>query len=248
MMRTRSGALVLCAAALLLAACGAPTASARITPTAEPTATPPAGTFYFTAADGVTLNGQVSGRGKTALIFSNGFGVIKGTWQPLPEDLASRGYLTLLYDYRGIGASQGRNTPDLRERDLRAAVQAARARGATSIVLIGSSFGGLLSARLAAEVEAAAVVILSAPLADGSLAVGDDDLRALAMPKLFMVSQGDTQFVGDVQHMFDVAPQPKEIHVYPGAQHGSAILLTVANGADATLRLEAFLQRYAPPV
>lgn len=243
MQRPRRMALVLCLAALFFAACDAGTG-----PNTQPTATPP-GRVVFGAEDGVVLEGQLFGHGTTAVVFSNGFGAVKESWLPVPQELAARGYLALIYDYRGTGASRGSaspNEPDARDRDLRAAVSLVRSRGATSVALIGASYGGLLSAKLAGPLHASALVVLSSPLSSGSLSLSDDELRALAMPKLFLVSQGDTDFVGDVQHMDDVAPPPKEIEVYPGAQHGSSILTGANPDADALPRLVAFLQQYAP--
>jgi alpha-beta hydrolase superfamily lysophospholipase len=236
---------LLCALVPLLTAC-----DAGADPIVAPTATPP-GHVIFGTADGVRLEGQVFGQGRTAVVFSNGFGAVKESWHAIPQELAGFGYLALVYDYRGTGASQGSdspNDPEARDRDLRGAVSYVRARGATAVALIGASFGGELSVKHAAELQATALVALSAPLNTSTLSVGDDDLRALAMPKLFLVSQDDTLFAGDVQHMYDVAPPPKLIQVYPGAAHGSTILTNAPTSADATERLESFLQQYAPPL
>lgn len=243
-MRVRYVPLMLCLFAL--AACGSPVETVTHTPTLEPTETPAPGTFYFTTEDNVTLNGQIIGQGRTAIIFSNGKQVSKISWQPIAQQLAGHGYLCLLYDYRGIPPSRGRNDPDQRDRDLRAAVEVAHARGATSLVLVGSSFGGTLTAALAAQVRPTATVILSAPLSDGAIGVSDDDVRALAMPKLFMASRDDTRYVGSVQHMYEVSPQPKQIGIYPGANHGDAILTAADTGEAAMRHLVAFLQAYAP--
>jgi hypothetical protein len=87
-----------------------------------PTDTPPAGAFYFTTEDGVTLNGQILGQGKTALAFSNGLDLPKFVWRPVAEQFASQGYLCLPYDYRGLSPSQGRDELARRDSDLRAAV------------------------------------------------------------------------------------------------------------------------------
>jgi dienelactone hydrolase len=243
-MRLRFALIILCL--FMLAACGSPAATIVYTPTLAPTETPPPGTFPFITEDNVTLNGQIVGQGRTAIIFSNGKGVPKINWQPVAQQLATSGYLCLLYDYRGIPPSGGQNDPDLRDRDLRAAIEVARVRGATSLVLVGSSFGGTLTAALAVQARPAAIVILSAPLSDGAISVTDDDLRALTMPKLFMATHGDTRYVGAVQHMYDVSPQPKQIEVYPGANHGDAILAFADTGGASMRQLTAFLHTYAP--
>jgi alpha/beta superfamily hydrolase len=243
-MRLRYVLITLCLFAL--AACSSQAATVAHTPTPAPTETPPLGTFNFTTEDNVTLNGQIIGQGRTAIIFSNGKQIPKIDWQPVALQLAGRGYLALLYDYRGIPPSGGRNDPDLRDRDLRAAVEVARARGATSLVLVGSSFGGTLTTAIAAQAHPTAIVVLSAPLSDGAISVSDDALRALAAPKLFMVSQDDTRYVGPVQQMYAMSPQPKQIYIYPGKNHGDAILTLADTGDAAMQRLISFLQAYAP--
>jgi hypothetical protein len=62
----------------------------------------------------------------------------------------------------------------------------ARARGATSVVLVGVSFGGTLALARAAQVQ----------------------LTALTIAQLFMASQDDTQRVGAVQQRRHQAPEP----------------------------------------
>jgi alpha/beta superfamily hydrolase len=239
-------------ACVALAACASPMAGQSSTPTGghvpTPTDTPPPGTFYFTTEDGITLSGELVGAGKTALIFSNGQEVSKSVWQHTAEQLASHGYLCLLYDYRGIEPSQGRDDLERRDQDLRAAVRLARARGATTVVLIGSSFGGTLTLALAAQTQPKAVVILSAPLSVPGFVVSGADLKALTMPKLFMASQGDTRYVGAVQQMYEMSTEPKQLRIFPGANHGDFILAASDTGSNAMQALLAFLQRYAPSI
>jgi pimeloyl-ACP methyl ester carboxylesterase len=235
---------------LLVSACASSSSPASQTPSTAnrptPTDTPPANTFYFTSEEGVTLNGQIIGSGRTALVFSNGQEISKVSWLPVAQQLASEGYLCLLYDYRGIDPSQGRDDLSRRDRDLRAAVGVARARGATAVVLVGSSFGGTLALALAAQIQPKALVILSAPLSADVFTVSEADLKALTAPKLFMASQGDTRYVGAIQQMYDMSSEPKQLHVFPGANHGDAILTTVETGGEAMRLVGAFLHTYAP--
>jgi alpha/beta superfamily hydrolase len=239
--------IMTCLALSACAASSSPTDQAS-TPTTGPmpTDTPPADTFYFTTEDGVTLDGQIIGGGKAALVFSNGQEISKVGWLPVARQLASQGYLCLLYDYRGIDPSQGRDDLSRRDRDLRAAVGVARARGATTVVLIGSSFGGTLALALAAQIQPQALIILSAPLSADVFTVSQANLKSLTAPKLFMASQGDTRYVGAVQQMYDQSPQPRQLHIFPGNNHGDAIL-TAADTGDESMRLVgAFLHAYAP--
>jgi pimeloyl-ACP methyl ester carboxylesterase len=236
---------------LALGACAgsSPQAGQTPSPTSRPipTDTPPADTFYFTTEDGVTLDGQVIGGGKTAIVFSNGQTLPKFFWLPVAQRLAGQGYLSLLYDYRGIPPSQGRYDLSRRDSDLRAAVAAARAGGATSVVLVGASFGGTLALALAAQIQPTAVIILSAPTSADAFTVSEADLKALTIPKLFMASQDDTQYVGAVQQMYDQAPEPKQIHIIAGKNHGDSILTSADTGGAAMALVDAFLHTYAPP-
>ena len=179
--RIRVMLVVMICLALGACAVSSPQAGQTPSPTSRliPTDTPPADTFYFTTDDGVTLNGQVIGSGKTALVFSNGQTVSKFFWLPVAQRLASQGYLCLLYDYRGLSPSQGQNDLSRRDRDLRAAVGVARARGAASVVLVGASFGGTLALALAAQIQPKAVIILSAPLSADAFTVSEAGLKAL---------------------------------------------------------------------
>lgn len=232
--------------ALLLPGCGASVANQPTpAPTASPTARPQPGTFYFTTDDGVTLNGQIYGTGKTALIFSNGRGVSMNLWESVAQTMADRGYMTFLYDYRGVGQSQGIDNPAQRENDLRAAIASARAHGASKLVLIGSSFGGLLSGSVATEAQVAAIILASAPLRDSGISLSDEKLRGLVMPKLLIASQNDSSFASDTQHIYDLSPQPKQIVIYPGKQHGTTIF-SLEHSADSMQRLTAFLSKYSP--
>lgn len=212
---------------------------------AKPTLPAPPGTFYFRTDDGVTLNGRILGEGKTALIFSNGVSLTTESWRIIAESLAVRGYLCLLYDYRGLGQSQGENVPRLRDHDLRAAVAVAREHGATKIVLIGASFGGMLSAKLAKETGATALVLASASMSSNGIWLTGDDLRALVMPKLLVASQNDGMAASNTQDIYDASPQPKEMMIYPGRDHGSALFYPEPHD-DPIQRLIAFLGKYVP--
>jgi pimeloyl-ACP methyl ester carboxylesterase len=228
------------------AACAPQPARLSVDPSPTPTDTPPTGAFYFTTDGGVTLNGQLIGSGKTALVFSNDQGVSKVVWHSTAEQLASQGYLCLLYDYRGNGLSQGQDDLNRRDRDLRAAVAVARTRGATSVVLVGAGFGGTLSLALAAQLQPVAVIILSAPLSAGPFGVTEVDLRGLAKPKLFLLSHGDTQHVGAVQQLYAWSTEPKQLRIFPGTNQGDAILNASDTGSDALQAMFTFLRAWAP--
>ncbi len=232
----------------LLSACGGGSAATAPTATrsATATATPEPGTFYFTTDDNVTLSGKIVGTGTTAIIFSSMDGDPKIDWQDLAPLLASRGYMTFSYDYRGLGASQGYYDRSKIDHDLNAAIQAAQQHGATKYILMGASLGGLVTLKVAAATHPTAVVALSAPQSFGGLDVSEDELRAIAAPKFLAVAQGDTGFANSMQTIYNLTPEPKELHIYSGKAHGS-LLLEAPGVKDQSLpQLYAFLDKNAP--
>jgi pimeloyl-ACP methyl ester carboxylesterase len=243
-MKTRVTALILFGS-LILAACGTPPA----TPPAEvpAAATPPATlategarAVSFVTEDGVTLGGTLYGSGSTAVIFSHMLPTDQTSWAAMARELAGRGYLVLTYDFRGYGASQGKKEISKLDRDLRAAVAFVRTQGVAKLVLVGASMGGMATAKVAAVEKPTAVVIISTPTSFQGLAVSDDEVQAITAPKLFIGSEGDGA-TRTTLHMFEVAPEPKEKHIYPGSGHGTFIFDS-EYGADLRQRLIQFIE------
>jgi alpha-beta hydrolase superfamily lysophospholipase len=218
-------------------------------PTPTPTLAVPSHAVTFTTSDHILLGGLWFGAGKTVVIFSNQTDTTAGDWTPIAQQFAAQGYAALCYDYRGRGSSQGTRAygPDLMT-DLRAAIAFARSQGAQRIALVGASLGGAVTANAAAgpgAADVAAVAIISAPGDFPQVEVTPTTMAAIAAPKLLMNSQGDS-YAPQSQAMYDEARPPKTLKLYPGADHGLALLLG-ANGPDAMRRLLAFMAQYAPP-
>ena len=232
----------------LLSACGGGTAATAPTATrsATATATPEPGTFYFTTDDNVTLSGKIVGTGTTAIVFSSMDGDPKIDWQDLAPLLASRGYMTFSYDYRGLGASQGHYDRSKIASDLNAAIQSAQQHGATKFVLMGASLGGLVTLKVAATAHPLAVVALSAPTGFGGLEVSDDELRAITAPKFLAVAQGDGGFNNSMQSVYDLTPEPKELHVYRATSMARCSWKCLASRIRACHSSTPSWTRYAP--
>lgn len=193
----------------------------------------------FTTADGLTLRGQLHGRGQNWVILSNMSDSPPTIWDPLLPGLLEQGYRVLTYDYRGRGGSDGRPSFPAAADDLRAAVDFARAQGAERVALVGASLGGMAVGNVAAEGEFAAAVILSAPTGTSGFEVPDAALAASEAPKLFVNSEGD-RFIEDTRHMFAAAGEPKTLQIYPGNAHGTDLFAT-EHGPDLINLLLEFL-------
>ena len=152
--------------------------------------------------------------------------------------------MVLAYDFRGVGDSSGSPETSLLDIDLRAAISYTRQQGASSVVLLGASMGGTASLRVAGNEPVAAVITLSAPQSFG-VTVMDADLMKDRAPKLFVNSQGDTYESATVR-MYGLANPPKQIHLYPGSEHGIDLFNGV-NASDLSQRILSFLAKYAPP-
>lgn len=203
----------------------------------------------FTTADGATLHGTMYGSGSTAVIFSTMGAQQQDTWAKMARATADAGYLALTYNFR-FWVSETRIQDGLRANiadDLRAAIVFARGQGAKQIILVGASLGGMATAKVAGEAQAAAVIIMAAPLSARGLAVRVEaaELQAMTMPKLFVSSENDaTISPADARQMVDQAPEPKTVYLYPGTAHGTELFET-QHAADLTQRLLAFIGEHA---
>jgi hypothetical protein len=198
----------------------------------------------------VVLHGRVFGAGTTTVILSNMGDNDPAPWNTFAPLLAAKGYRVLTYSFR-YPLRTNAFVPAFAEGtvpDLLGAVAYARSAGATRIVLCGASLGGITVGKVGARAGAAAVVIISAEqdLSDYGLVVSPAELAALTVPKLFIASQGDTNTpYALTKQFYDNAPEPKELHTYPGGVHGVGLFDT-ADGDDLRSRLLGFLQDQVP--
>lgn len=224
-------------------------------PIASPTAAPAPviptpGPVTFATADGTTLTGTLYGAGSTALILSNMGDNDPAAWEREAPLFAKEGYMVLTYSFRypartaRFTATMAKQTVD----DLQAAVAFVRAQGAKTIVLLGASLGGMATAKVAASIQPAAMVVISAPadLLEFDFQVSAAELVAITMPKLLIASEDDTIVPSAAtQQMFDLAAEPKEMVVYPGSAHGVQLFATNA-AAELRQRLLTFVKTNAP--
>jgi len=215
----------------------------------SPVATPRAATatteiqseaVSFPASATIMLHGRLYGAGVRGVILSNEGDNISSHWTPMAERLAVAGYLTLTYDYHPTSSADTSSSEALL--DLRGAVAFMRSQHVTTLALIGSSLGGLVSLKQASLDPVTAVVAISAPIEWEDVRLSDGDLARLTAPKLFVTSEENEPFTSDTQRMYDLTPEPKERQVYPGRLHGIQ-LFDAAPSADLLPKLLSFLDR-----
>lgn len=235
----------------IVAACTAPTATqvATLAPTpeasptaealivtpvesvfapADPTAAPlddilTSHTVTFDTADGATINGELYGTGKTAVIFSV-MGNCKPGWGEFTQLTAAQGYMALTYQWRGCKTNSVDDA--LMQKfldDTRAAIAFVREQGAETIILVGASLGGCASAKLAVESQASGLVILASPrsISQWGFEIQPADLDT-DIPKLFITAENDNTVPADsTRALYDLAAEPREWQTYPGSAHGT---------------------------
>lgn len=240
---------LLTAAAIVLSLAGCATEAATGTPTPSAPSTP-GNAVTFPAEDGVALHGRVFGSGTTAVVLSNMGDNDPLPWQAFAPLLAEHGYLVLSYSFRypkrtsGFTEAMATGTVP----DLLGAVAYVRGLGATDIVLIGASLGGIAVGKVAGAIGAAAAAVLSSPqdLSEYGLVVTPAELAALTAPKLFIASAEDTNVrIDETRTYFENAPEPKQFHTFPGGAHGVLIFAT-EHGDELSQLLITFVTANAP--
>jgi pimeloyl-ACP methyl ester carboxylesterase len=164
-------------------------------------AEPPEGSTHITidTPDGEQLDAIEMGSGPDVAIMSHGDTGTKEGFYRLVEPLASDGWRVIDYDARGVGNSTG-GPEDDRPTDLRAVVDYARDTGAESIVLLGASLGASLSIAMAGELDATALVSLSAPALVFNAADAATDLRD-TIPVMIAAAEGNEPYVSDARSL-----------------------------------------------
>jgi len=194
--------------------------------------------IVFTSEDGVELSGYLFGSGDTVLILSHMYPADQSSWYSIARESAEKGYAVLTFDFRGYGRSGGSKDIEHIDLDLRAALEEVKARGVTSVVLVGASMGGTAALRVAAEQPTAGVVTISAPVEFKGLSAEDAVTRVKA-PKLFMAAEEDVG-ADNARALHEAALPPKDLVLLPGSEHGTD-LFSGRQGEDARRHFFGFL-------
>ncbi len=251
-MKVRLSALLVVPAVLMaVAACGTPAPPPPTplrTAIATETSVPRSHVeeVNFTTDDEVKLSGTLFGGGETAVILAHmgTEGTDQQSWHPFARLLAERGFTALAFDFRGCGKSEGYMWQAQLVRDVRAATEFLQDRGFERIVCMGASMGGTSCLKLALETEWEGLVVIASPMSLGRPTnVSRADFPALTMPKLFVCAEDDRYggLAEAATEMYKLSPEPKEIRLFPGIEHGTELFDT-PYGDEFTQALLDFLE------
>ncbi len=205
--------------------------------------------IYFTTADGVRLNGWYipsAVEGPTLLWFHGNAGNISHRLHNLRlvhEKLKTHIFIV---DYRGYGKSEGQASENGTYQDAQAALQYLQRQKNIDLkylVIFGRSLGAAVAAHLAAQ-ENAAAVILETPFASIAemakvafpfLPLGPflktryDVLKIIPLAKSpVLVIHGDQDDIvpyAQGRKVFEAAHEPKEFYTIQGASHNDTYLV-----------------------
>lgn len=205
--------------------------------------------FDFPSTDGVRLNGwHIPGPRPDGpvVLYLHGNGGNMGYCVEFIQRMKPLGASWMLVDYRGYGRSEGKISEEGFYRDVDAAYQLCRQRYCPDpdrLILWGFSLGTVGAARLAAQQEAAGLV-LEAPFFNAASMAAENPLlqvlfvfsnlsldtsrylRATDMPKLIIHgTQDQTVPFHQSQALFRLAPPPKEFFPVEGADHNNIFIV-----------------------
>jgi dienelactone hydrolase len=235
-----------------MATAGAMPTSPQPSPTTEPI---PGTPVAFRTSDGVRIAGRVFGDGRAGVVLGHQIDGDQRDWWSFAEELADRGFRALTIDFRGYcprdgaGCSGDGGTADA-WRDLAAAAEWLRGRGARRIVLVGASMGGTAATVAGAEPGSAVdgVVSLSAPATCCGMTPERSALRAAGIPMLFIAGNADGEAANDARQLARWAGSEAEAVILNTGEHGVDLIGGLA-APDVERRtteaMLAFLERVA---
>ena len=204
----------------------------------------------FRAADGVSLRGITSGKGKLGLALGHQVSSSSCEWYDMAKVFAAHGYRVLALDFRGFGLSPvpapPKSTTALAA-DVGGAAAELRRLGAKRVVAIGSSMGGtaVVIAGATRAYHLTGVVSLSGAGSFWNLnAVAA--ARHLTVPARFLAAKGDGSFPDYARAMARSAPaRDKGVLILPGGAHGTSLLDNTLTARRARAYVLSFLRRLA---
>lgn len=183
----------------------------------------------FPTGDGGRIYADAYGQGRRGVVLAHGGQFNKESWHDQALVLQSQGFRVLAIDFRGFGKSTGPGQQDFFkapfDQDVIAAVRYLRAHGATTVAVVGGSFGGAAAgdASISSKPgEIDRIVFLGASPNHPA-----DQLKSRS---LFIVARDDANDDGPrlpgIRTQFERAPEPKQLIVVDGSAHAQFLFKT----------------------
>jgi alpha/beta superfamily hydrolase len=227
-----------------------PPTTTRVPPTQTSPATPtsyPSQQVTFQTEDGIEIAGTLYGSGEIAVILAHQGtpGADQTSWQQFAVILAENGFTALTFDFRGVGRSGGVLDYGLLDKDVRAAVHYLQNQQFLQIVCAGASMGGTACLRVAIDDQPfIGLIVLASTFTAGrnDLKVLPEEMEVLTQPKLFITADNDSSVVvRDINRMYDLSPEPKQLLILEGNVHGTNLFQTQV-GEELTEAMLVFLK------
>jgi hypothetical protein len=211
----------------------------------------------FGTVDGVSLEGEIR-RPETAPVASavichahprHGGSKDHPILWALRNDLASRGFVVLAFNFRGTMRSAGTYGAGHAEtRDVDAAIGRVREDAAGPTLVSGWSFGANVALREAVtDDRVGALALIGLPLEPGDIEIpptpGPSELRAYARPTLLLAGEGDVYCPRPRLESLGRTMRKAEVVIVPGTDHflwrrEKAVAETIGSFAVRTLLSE----------
>lgn len=206
-----------------------------ILPTVTLSPLPPIATeeINLLTSDGLSINGLLfrnPGDQSIILAHQRGQGFNQKSWRYFGEELAAKGYTVLTFDFRGIGKSEGdiNLMENMVVEDTLTAIDFLKNEGYHKVICVGAETGGTACLEAAQSQDLLGVIAITAVLSLGEpTSISNEDLANLDIPKLFIYSENNQfeRIPSDMQSMYNLSPEPKNLVVFPGEAHGTEMLL-----------------------
>ena len=189
-------------------------------------------TISFPTEDGGRVCADLYGQGTRTVVLAHGGRFNKESWREQAQVLASEGFQVLAIDFRGFGCSTGPGQGDFDhapfEKDVIAAVRYLKGHGATSVSVVGGSFGGAAAGD--ASIKSSPGEIDRIVFLGAAPNLSADKLKSRS---LFIVAREDRNDSGarlpGIRAQYEKAPQPKELIVLDGSAHAQFLFQTDQN-------------------
>jgi alpha-beta hydrolase superfamily lysophospholipase len=175
----------------------------------------------FATADGGTIEANLFGKGKQAVVLAHGAIFNKESWNNLARTLADNGLTVLAIDFRGYGKSTSGKDQHALHQDILAAVRFLhKQKTIENVSVLGASMGGGAAAQAAIRAtpgEIDELILLSpAPVKHPEKLQGNI---------LYIASKNEALFA-QIKAQYEKAPKPKQFLLLEGSAHAQHIFKT----------------------